>query len=620
MMTTEKLAKFVGTIPAASSTKTVRDDQPSTRGGIGASPETLISYLAEHGVTVKQQKNGRDGSVVLVLDGCPMNSGHGNQTDTAVIWRSNSIGFECKHNGCVSYTWSDLRQKLDPHPSPHQGSGSGQSTKLVQLACHAELFHDADNRAYATIRERGHAETYLVRSKQFRYWLSRQFYLAEKKAPNSQALQDAITTMEGIAVHDGPEYGVFLRLAEHGDAIYLDLGDKEWRCVEITHGGWNVIDNPPVKFIRPKGLRPLSLPVKGGKIAELKKFINTSDENSWILIVSWLVGALKPCGPYPILVVNGEQGSAKSTACRLLRDLIDPNDAPLRSQPRNEHDLAVAASNAWIVNFDNLSVVPDWLSDAMCRLSTGGGFSTRQLYSDDEEVILKPVRPMILNGIEELGTRADLLDRVIRVVLPPIPRSRRRDERRFWKEFNKAKPRIIGALLDVLVESLRNRESTKIRNAPRMADFAEWVLAGERKLPWKVGEFLQAFASNEAAAHELAIEASPIGPVLQRLLSKSSFWSGTATELLILLRDEARDRELENRSWPKQPNVLSGMLRRIAPNLRHEGIEIMSGRNGHERGRSITIRKVWKKTVRIARDRKRTRVRPPPNPKVMDGP
>src|SRR5215208_8066384 len=124
--------------------------------------------------------------------------------------------------------------------------------------------------------------------------------------------------------------------------------------------------------------------------------------------------------------------AAKSTTVRVLRALVDPAVEPLRALPKNERDLAIAAGNAWVLAFDNLSGIRDQLSDALCRLATGGGFATRILYTDDEEIIFSAKRPIILNGIDDIATRGDLQERSLLVSLPSIPEERRVEEAAFW--------------------------------------------------------------------------------------------------------------------------------------------------------------------------------------------
>src|SRR5262249_36836984 len=193
---------------------------------------------------------------------------------------------------------------------------------------------------------------------------------------------------------------------------------------------------------------------------------------------------LLPKGPFPVLCLHGEQGCGKSTLARLLRLLIDPNAAALRSEPRDPRDLIIAASNSWVVSFDNLSHLKHWLSDALCRLATGGGFSTRELYTDADEILFDAMGPAVLNGIEDLATRGDLLKRSIILTLETISDSQRRTEGDFWREFEVARPRILGALFDVVAAGLKALPTVKLTSLPRMADFARWVRACEPALGW----------------------------------------------------------------------------------------------------------------------------------------
>jgi hypothetical protein len=199
--------------------------------------------------------------------------------------------------------------------------------------------------------------------------------------------------------------------------------------VKIDAGRWRVIslEDAPVRLRRPRGILPLLIPVKNADgLASLRRCINLKSDESWRLIVAWLVAALKPSDPNPVLVLLGEQGSAKSTAERILKDLVDPSIAPLRTTPRNEHDLFIGSDVSHELAFGNISSIPGWLSDVCCRLSTGGGFSTRTLYENREQELFEGMRPLIMNGISDVATRPDLLDRALVVTLPRIPEERRR--------------------------------------------------------------------------------------------------------------------------------------------------------------------------------------------------
>ena len=461
-----------------------------------------------------------------------------------------------------------------------------QSSVLIELAEEVELFHTGEGDTYATISINTHRETWALRSRGFRDWLSKHYYESEGSIPNSQALQDALNTLQGIARHNGLKHEIHIRLASVDDCIWLDLCDENWRVVKISAEGWEVVRESPVKFRRTKGMKALPTPVAGGCVSALRQLLNVADAD-WPLLISWLVSAFRPGYPFPVLVLHGEQGSAKSTVSKMLRDLIDPNIAPLRSEQRDERDLMIAATNGWIVALDNLSKLPVWLSDALCRLSTGGGFATRTLYENDEETLFMAMRPIILNGIEELTTRSDLLDRAVIVHLPPIPSDRRKSEAEVWRDFEAIRPLVLGNLLDGISHALRNIETVQLVLKPRMADFALWSTAAEESLGLEKGAFISAFMGNRESANELALEASPIASTLVELVQHQGAWKGNSSELLEALHQHASDETKKQQGWPKRPNALSGAVKRIAPNLRVAGIDCNMGRT--KAGRFITL-------------------------------
>jgi hypothetical protein len=468
-----------------------------------------------------------------------------------------------------------------------------QSTMLVDLAEGIELFHDAGGESYGRFRVDDHYEVAYVRNKQFKRYLLRLYYLETGKTPSSQAMQDALGVIEGKALFDGDEREVHVRVAVHDGCIYIDLANDLWQVVELSASGWKVLDESPVMFRRAKAMLPLPVPVMGGDIAELRQFVNVTDDD-WPLILAWLVAALRGKGPFPILAVHGEQGSAKSTLCRFLRALIDPNTAALRCEPRESRDLMIQANNGLAIVLDNLSHIRTWLSDALCRLSTGGGFSTRMLYENDEEMIFEAQRPVILNGIEEVATRSDLLDRCLLLNLLQIPDERRQPESELVAAFEIARPGIFGALLTAVSVALRRLSMVKLANPPRMADFAVWATAAEPGLGLEEGAFEAAYMANREAGNDLALEASPVGKAITELVeAEGGAWRGTATELLEKLNLQANETIKRLEAWPKSAPSLGGAVKRLAPNLRKAGIEVEQGHgSGKKRPRSIAFWKI----------------------------
>src|SRR5262249_25711306 len=223
----------------------------------------------------------------------------------------------------------------------------------------------------------GRRETWPSRAKGFRRWLARRFFEATHGAPSSEALQSVLNVIEAKAHFDAPERAVHIRVGGLNGRLYLDLGDETWRAVEIDTTGWRVIDNPPVRFRRAAGMQPLPMPVPRGSVGALRSFLHVQSEKGFVRVVALVLAVFGNRGPYPVIVLSGEQGSAKSTFSAILRALLDPNTAPLRALPREDRDLFIAASNGHVLAFDNVSGLPAWISDTLCRLATGGGFAVR---------------------------------------------------------------------------------------------------------------------------------------------------------------------------------------------------------------------------------------------------
>jgi putative DNA primase/helicase len=446
-----------------------------------------------------------------------------------------------------------------------------QSESLLGLIDDAELWHSSDREAFASIPINGHIEHWLVRSKTFKLWTLRRYFEQTGAAPGGQAIEDALRVVDARAIFEGAEHVPYLRIAEHEGDVYLDLADDQWRAVRIRGEpqGWSVVDRAPVKFLRSNAMQPLPIPEAGGMVEELRDLMNVETEDDFKLAIAWLVGAFHPRGPYPILALNGEPGAAKSTLSKLLRCLIDPNTAPNRSAPRDEQTLIIAAKNSWIAAFNNLSDIPNWFSDALCRLASDGGFSARELYSDYGEIVVHVTRPVILNGIPDLASRVDLADRAIHLTLPALDEDARRTEKEFWADVEARRPLILGALLDAVAGALHHRGEIPPM-LTRMADFTAWVCGAEPALGWERGDFLKAYTRNRQGAVDTTIEADPIGPALQTLVAVKD-WEGTPTKLLEELAFHVAEPVRKSRAWPSAIK-LRGRLRRLGPALRTKGI------------------------------------------------
>jgi len=454
------------------------------------------------------------------------------------------------------------------------------STDVLNVATAARLFHASDGTGFADLMIDGHRETWPLRGKRFQAWLRQQYYERTWDAPSPAALNAALNVLEAQAQFDGPQRKVSIRLAEQDGVIYLDLADEFWRCVEIGANGWRIAEDPPVRFRRSAGMQPLPLPVQGGSIESLAPFLNLASENDFVLVVAWLLGALRAGGPYPVLAIAGEQGSAKTVLSKLLRAVVDPSVAPVRALPRDERELFIAASNGHVLAFDNLSGLPPWLSDTLCRLASGSAFSTRRLFTDQDEILFAAARPVILNGIEDIITRPDLADRAILLTLGAIAERQRRPEHALWREFELARPHILGAVLDAAAHGLRMLPHVRLKRLPRMADFALWATACESAFR-PAGTLEAAYSNNRRAAIENIVDADPVATLVREIMADKAQWRGRASDLLQIGANRS--------GWPKSPRALAGRLRRAQSFLRTLGIEIVFGREGRLGMRTIRI-------------------------------
>lgn len=393
------------------------------------------------------------------------------------------------------------------------------------------------------------------------------------KGASSQAIQDALYTIEAKAQFRSPEFPIYTRTAFCGDGIVIDLCDSKWQCVQVDADGWGVVDESPVKFVRPTTSQALPVPKPGGNINDLKKFLNIEDDD-FKLIVGWLLMGLRGRGDFPVLVVHGEQGSAKSTLTQILRSLVDPSSVPLRGMWRTEDDLLVSASKSWCVVIDNLSYLSREMSDAICRLATGGGHSKRKLYSDDEEYAINLMRPVMMNGIEAIATQPDLLSRSLVINLPIIEDGKAKEKEIVLNEFESMRAKLFGALLDALSHALKRYRQMKVRRLPRMTSFAIWVTAAESSIGWESGAFMEAYRKNLHTGAALSIDASTVGEALQTFIAQEKHWKGTTTELLKILGDKVTVDQLRDKTWPKAPHILSRQLKRLAPSFRKIGVNI----------------------------------------------
>lgn len=491
----------------------------------------------------------------------------------------------------------DLRSALDsivePDPVaekgaklPSQRPGKGQTFELMALfaSLDGEAFRSLDDKALVCLTDKGRRKTLSLAQAIRLLCLA---YYRQSGLPVSSRSKEDVQNLLSAMADDRPKRKTWIRVAEHDGDLYLDLGDDDWSVVQITAHGWSVVDCSPVHFLRPSAMFPLPVPVRGGNLAELFELVNIPDRPSQALALAWVVAAFRPGRPLPLLAVHGKHGSAKSMTAMILGSLLDPKQTSLRTKPKDEQTVMVSAMNAWVMAYDNLSSIPDWLSDLLCCLSTGTAYPCRTLYTETGETVMEALRPIILTSITDIARRSDLIDRAVMLNLSTVSDETRKTKEEVWADFMETHPRLLGALLDAVSSAILKLPEVKAKELPRMADFAKWAMAAEEGLGLKEGEFMTAYSENRLDFHAQALESCPLFEPLDRFMSQISEWTGTASDLLEEMERKATKSQREDRRWPKDSTRLSGELQRIAPNLKMAGFEVRQYRESSQLRRRV---------------------------------
>jgi energy-coupling factor transporter ATP-binding protein EcfA2 len=463
--------------------------------------------------------------------------------------------------------------------------------KLVKLAHNnASFFKDPDSRAYAKIEKGEHREElYPLKSSSFEDWLSAINFNAFEEVATSKLKSDTTEFLEGQTRFSGKTHEVGFRVMGSEEYIEIDLGDKDWQSIYITRYNWRVGKHKN-NFYRNKSMKSLPVPSRDKLDKDWAgNIFNISGNSQSMLIMGWLIGCFMPEAPKPMLVIQGEQGSGKSFLASMLKSLIDPAKADKTSLPSSERDLYVQAQNNYVLSFDNQRTLHRRHSDWLCRMVTGGGYSTRRLYTNNEEEVFSATRPIILNGITQIADQPDLIDRSIFINTTVIDNITRKPEKELLKSINSLKPMILGKICSALSASLGNKKKEHAP-LPRMADFAKFVSKAEEELGWEDGSLVDAMNANRRIALEEMNEYDPLLSLIQELGRKNKnlafIFSGTPVQLFEMLI-EMIPGKFQKSAFPESPATLSKRLNGLKPVLRVMGIEIKDIKSNGKRIKRI---------------------------------
>jgi hypothetical protein len=465
--------------------------------------------------------------------------------------------------------------------SPKKQSQSDQLIKLVDQSG-AQLFHDELKRPYMTVQTQNGGYRHLpIKSSEGGLWLSKLFYDQAEKALTQHARDTAINALEARALFAGPKFKTFQRIGRHGDSLIVDLGRDDGQLVVISAGGWSLANLADVKMIRSPAMRELPIPTRGENALRKLQSLLSLGEESWKLVLAFLLGCLRAEGPYMCLLIEGEQGSGKSFLASAIKSIIDPNQAERSRLPDNDRDLMIHAQDFFLLVFDNVSGMKGDMSDALCMLATGSAVAVRRLYTDGELAIFKYVRPFIINGIADFVQRPDLLERSIVLKLPSIASQGRRTEEELLAELMTILPDVLGALYSAAATGLRNLPTTRSRSLLRMADSERWFFATEEAAGQPSGSLVAAIKDIQDDASADRAHNDVVVARLRDVINTGPF-EGTMQDLF----ERIRSGDPHDRLMPKTPGHLSKHLARMKPAMAQAGIYLEIGEK-RKQGRMV---------------------------------
>lgn len=456
-----------------------------------------------------------------------------------------------------------------------------------------EYFHDQFQSPWACAEISGHHENLKIKSLRFRTYLSLLFYKATGEGVARETLQQIQDFCSAQALFDGTQRTLSCRAAWQEKTILIDLGTPDWMAIEVTPEGWQIIQPERPPFRRFSHMKALPEPQHGGSIRDILRILPIQDEISQTLVCVWLPTVLIPDLPRPGIILAGLQGSGKTFTSERLRELVDPSEHLTQSLSRDHTELVQSLDHNYLPCFDNLTSLPLWASDTLCRAVTGGGYSKRELYSDDDDVCYSFFRPFIANGISNCASRPDLLDRVLICELARIAKEDRKPLKRLLSEFRYLQPKVLGAMLDALAGAMPIKDTVQLDGLHRLADWQEWAVAVAEVTGIGQDSFLSALERNVERQHSEVNSQDPTAVCVLQFMEGNPTWSGTPSELYTKLCEIAETMKLDReQAWPKAPNALTRKLKAVSHNLAAAGIEVTGPiQVGHDRNKKIVLRR-----------------------------
>ena len=459
-----------------------------------------------------------------------------------------------------------------------------QKEYLLSLTAKHDKFKDKFGTSYVRFGKEGHYEIHPLHSSAYKHHLIQELFKVHGQKTKSGIVDSVIEIIESEVISIGATYNI--RIAWHDDCIWYDLADPLWRAVKIDDNGWSIVSKPPILFKRPKNMQQQVVPVEGGQITKIFNFINMPPKFKVLLLVN-LIADFIPDIDYPVTIFWGKPGTGKTSACRILKSLVDPSVADIISFPSSEREMIQVMSKNHMTVFDNISRISWQASDILCRASTGGAFMSRELYKDDSDIIRKLHQPVVLNGLYQLGVANDLISRSMFFELEEIDSTSMEPTSQFLKRFEQEKPFILGRIFDCVSGALKNKKTIKIADHDRMGDFKDWGVAiASTFKSGGVSAFLKQLEKMGTIRNREALLGQPLANAVELYIKRKHHFKGSATTLYKDLCEEAKHNKINIKHplWPQGANAMTRFLNNIDANLAQAGISYE-----HSRKRSGSI-------------------------------
>lgn len=457
-----------------------------------------------------------------------------------------------------------------------------QNIKL-NSASNFSFFQDDMKEIYAFYAVEDHFETKNIKSEDFVYHIMGLYVKMLGEVAQKDVIKSIIDTMPHFLIESNklPKIELSTRVGRtlgqspnvNLNKIYYDLCNSEWDICEIDENGWKLRKQNFPLFRRNNGQNEQPIPINDNCFDEIFKFVNITGDNQ-ILFAVTLISYFIPDIAHPILMFSGKPGVSKTTTHTIVKSLVDPTVVMGQSLPKEGKNLLIQWKSQYVLFYDNISAINSSISDILCRGVTGEGTSDRKLYTDNDEVYYNLRRCFLINGIGQVGTKPDLMQRTVLVELDPITKEQRKSEKEIFDSFNKLKPNLLGSIFNIVSKAITIKDTIQLENTPRLADFAIWGEAISRAIGFKENQFLQLLLERQDKQETETADFDSLFNALESLISTAdfSFIEGSARSIFNQIKIGATYGDLKY--LPHSPGALGIKLKNMKDIYEKNGMKI----------------------------------------------